>query len=328
MSSRRTRVLVTGGTGFLGRPLVERLATDGCRVVVLDRGPGEGAPAGAETLVEGDLADPATLAAALDGIDVLYHLACSTVPSTSAEHPAADVEENVLGSVRLFEAAAERGVRKIVYPSSGGTVYGVARRLPIAEEHPAEPISVHGATKLATERLLSALALQRGYASTILRIANPYGPDQWRRRSQGILGALLRAVATGEPVTVWGDGSVVRDFLALEDAVAALAAARRLGDGEVLNVGSGRGHSIRDLLDVVERVTEAPVPVRWREERGFDVPANVLDPGRAREVLSWRPRTSLEEGVRGMWAAYPGHASGAADGRRAGGGPAALSAGR
>lgn len=327
MSSSRTRVLVTGGAGFLGRPLVERLAGEGCRVVVLDRGSGEAAPAGAEALVEGDLEDPATVAAALDGIDVLYHLACSTVPATSAESPSADVEQNVLGSVRLFEAAAERGVGKVVYPSSGGTVYGVARRLPIGEDHPTEPISVHGATKLATERLLAALAAQRGYAATILRIANPYGPDQWRRRSQGILGALLRAVATGEPVTVWGDGSVVRDFLALEDAVAALAAARLRGDGEVLNVGSGRGRSIRDLLDVVEGVTGSPVPVRWRAERGFDVPANVLDPARAGELLGWRPRISLEEGVRGMWAAYPGSTAGAA-GRRPEGGAPAVSAGR
>lgn len=328
MSSERTRVLVTGGTGFLGRPLVARLAADGCRVAVLDRTPGDVAPTGAETLVEGDLEDPAALAAALDGIDVLYHLACSTVPSTSAEDPAADVEENVLGSVRLFEAAAEHGVQKIVYPSSGGTVYGPARRLPITEDHPTEPISVHGATKLATERLLAALALQRGYAATILRIANPYGADQWRRRSQGILGALLRAVATEKPVTVWGDGSVVRDFLALEDAVGALAAARLLGDGEALNVGSGRGRSIRDLLEVVEHVTGATVPVRWREERGFDVPANVLDSGRAREVLSWRPRVSLEEGVRAMWAAYPGRAGGAGAERPAGGEASPVRAGR
>lgn len=296
-------MLVTGGTGFLGRPLVERLAEDGCRVTVVTRAAERRPPRGAVTLVEGDLADPASLAPALGGTDVLYHLACSTVPSTSAENPAADVETNVLGSVRLFEAAAEHGVEKIVYPSSGGTVYGVARRLPIDEDHPTAPISVHGATKLATERYLAALSRQRGYATTVLRMANPYGPDQWTRRTQGILGALLRAAATGEAVTIWGDGSPVRDYLALEDAVGALAAARLRGDGDVLNVGSGRGHSILDLLRLVEEVSGRPVPVVWRPERGFDVPANVLDSTRARQALCWQPRVPLASGVRAMWEA-------------------------
>ena len=293
----------------MGRPLVERLAADGCRVTVLDRDPGGRDPGdpgrgAAAELVVGDFGDPGAVGTALEGIDVLYHLACSTVPSTSAADPAADVQENVLGSVRLFRAAADRGVRKIVFPSSGGTVYGRARYLPIDESHPTEPIAVHGATKLAIERYLTVLARQGGYTATILRIANPYGPGQWRRRSQGVLGALLRAVATGEPVTIWGDGSVVRDYLALDDAVAALASARLRGDGEVVNVGSGRGRSIRELLEVVQRVTGRPVPVRWEGERSFDVPANVLDPGRAHRALGWAPETSLEEGVRAMWRAY------------------------
>lgn len=302
-------MLVTGGMGFLGLPLVERLAAGGCAVTVLDRVVGtrseEPARVRHATLVAGDFADPAAVLPALDGIDVVYHLACSTVPSTSAADPPRDVAENVLGSVRLFEAAARRGVEKIVYPSSGGTVYGRPRRLPIDESHPTEPIGVHGATKLATERYLAALARQRGFTATVLRIANPYGPGQWRRRSQGVLGALLRAVATGEPMTIWGDGSVVRDYLYLDDAVRALAAARTRGDGEIVNVGSGRGRSIRELLEAVERVTDRPVPVRWEADRGFDVEANVLDPARAREVLGWEPRVSLDDGIGKMWAAYP-----------------------
>lgn len=297
-------MLVTGGGGFLGRPLVERLVTEGCQVTVLDHDPGSADLGSAATLLAGDVADPKAVEVALEGVEVVYHLACSTVPGTSAADPTQDVVDNVLGSVRLFEAAAQRGVEKIVYPSSGGTVYGHARKLPIDESHPTEPISVHGATKLATERYLAALSRQRGYRATILRFANPYGPGQWRRRSQGIIGALLRASATSEVVTLWGDGSVIRDYFALEDGVEALAAARLLGDGAVINVGSGKGRSIRDLVAIIEGVIGQPVPVRWEPERGFDVAANVLDPERARQLLGWRPRVSLEDGVRRMWEAY------------------------
>lgn len=302
-------MLVTGGAGFVGQPLVEALAAEGCAVTVLDRAPSgrpdEGSGGGSVRRIAGDFADPQTVGPALDGVGVLYHLACSTVPATSAADPPRDVEDNVLGSVRLFEAAAVRGIEKIVYPSSGGTVYGHARRLPIDETHATDPIGVHGATKLAIERYLVALSRQRGFTTTVARIANPYGPGQWRRRDQGIIGALLRAVATGEPVAIWGDGSVVRDYLFLDDAVRALAAARLRGDGAVVNVGSGRGRSIKELLEAVERVTGSPVPVRWEPERGFDVEANVLDPERARAVLGWEPRVPLDEGIARMWTAYP-----------------------
>lgn len=297
-------MLVTGGSGFIGRPLVERLAAGGCDVTVLDRDPGSRAPEAAR-FVEADFRDPDLVEPALAEAGVLYHLACTSVPSTSAADPPTDVEENVLGSVRLFESAAAAGVEKIVYPSSGGTVYGEARRLPIDEGHVTHPVGVHGATKLATERYLVALARQRGYAATILRIANPYGPEQWQRRSQGIIGALLRAVATGKPVPIWGDGSVVRDYLYLDDAVEALAAARVHGDDDLINVGTGRGRSVHDLLEAVERVTGRSVPVRWEPGRGFDVAANVLDPSRAGEVLGWEPNVSLDEGIGRMWSAYP-----------------------
>lgn len=300
---------MTGAWGFLGRPLIERLAAEGCQVAALDRHPGDGHFPAAVTPIVADLGDPGAVEAALAGVEVLYHLACSTVPATSAADPVGDVAENVVGAVRLFEAAAASGVEKIVYPSSGGTVYGVARQSPIDESHPTEPIGAHGAMKLAVERYLVALSRQRGYVATILRLANPYGPGQWRRRTQGVLGAMLRAAATGEEVTLWGDGSLVRDYFAREDAVEALVAARLGGDDQVMNVGSGQGHSILQLLEIVERVVGRPVPRRWQRDRGFDVPVNVLDPRRAREVLGWRVRIPLEEGLRRMWAAYPAAAA-------------------
>jgi len=299
--NHRRRVLVTGGAGFLGRPLVDGLAREGCVVTVLDRGSDLDLP-GADRVVRGDFADEASRDEALRGQSVIYHLACSTVPATSAREPRRDVEENVLGSVALFEAAAAAGVEKIVYPSSGGTVYGIARETPITEDHPTRPINVHGVSKLAVERYLEVLAAQHGFTATILRVANPYGPGQGRRASQGVIAALLRCAASGSAMPIWGDGSVVRDYLFIDDVVDALARTRLAGDGETLNVGSGVGRSLLDLVAAVELVTDREVTVESQPARGFDVPVNVLDPSRAAVALDWRARVALEDGIGRTWA--------------------------
>ena len=305
--------LVTGGGGFLGRHVVRRLLADGARVRVLDRiarPPGaEAAPDGAGGVdwIAGDLADPAALARALEGVSDVVHLACTTVPKTSEADPAGDASTNVGGTVALLAACSARGVRRFVLSSSGGTVYGVARQLPIPETHPTEPVSAHGAMKLAQEAYAGLFRRVRGLGVVILRVGNAYGPGQDPTRPQGIVGVFLDRIRKGVPVRLEGGGEAVRDFVHVEDVASAFALACRapLRD-TIFNIGTGRGATVREVLAHLERETGRRARIEVVPANPFDVPASILDAARAREQLGWRPAIRLEEGLARLAAAARG----------------------
>jgi UDP-glucose 4-epimerase len=297
------RCLVVGGNGFIGTHLTDRLLESGSRVRVYDRGPNKfrALPQGAE-YVEGELGNHGLIREALEDIEVVYHFVSTTLPKTSNDDPLYDVRSNLIDTLQLLESCVEEGVRKVVFASSGGTVYGVPKEVPIKEEHPTEPISSYGIVKLAIEKYLHLFRHLHGLDYAVLRISNPYGPYQNPAGQQGAISVFLNRIATGEPVTIWGDGSVVRDYLYIKDLVEAL----RLAAGEgtrhkVLNIGSGQGVSLNELLHLMaEVVGERPV-VEYLPARPLDVPVSVLDASRAREDLGWRPETALAEGVARTW---------------------------
>lgn len=288
--------VVTGGGGFLGRPVLRALIRSGWEVVNLDLRAVSDVEGVAN--VAGDYRDPEILRKALSRADAVFHLACSTYPGDSEADPARDVEDNVVGLLRLLRSASELGVRRFVFSSSGGTVYGVPREIPVPEEHPTVPISSHGVMKLACEHYLRLWARSEGRTSVILRLSNPYGPGQNPARGQGIVAAALDRALRGRPLEVWGDGSAVRDFVYVEDAADAFARAGGHPSSDVFNVGSGTGVAVRDLLDAARRATGRPLEVRYAPRRLLDVPLNVLDVRKARRVLGWSPRVPLEEGLR------------------------------
>jgi UDP-glucose 4-epimerase len=295
--------LVTGGGGFLGRHVVRRLLADGVRVRVLDRvaappGPRDGPPGPAAEWIVGDLADAGGLARALDGVADVIHLACTSVPKTSEADPAGDLADNVKGTVALLAACAARRVRRFVLSSSGGTVYGVASQIPIPESHPTEPLSAHGAMKLAQETYAGLFRRARGMETVILRVANAYGPGQDPSRPQGIVGIFLDRLRKGTPIRLEGGGDAIRDFVHVDDIAGAFALARRVPVREmVFNIGTWIGVRVRDILGRMEALTGLKARVEAAPGNPFDVPASVLDASRAREQLGWRPAISLEEGL-------------------------------
>jgi len=297
------RALVVGGTGFIGGHLVRALAARGTAVRVMARGHSRlpRFDAGVEVVV-GDVGNQGRLASALDGAATVYHLASSTVPASSAADPAFDFTTNVVAALPLIEACASRGIR-LVFTSSGGTVYGTPETLPIPETHETWPISTHGVGKLAVEKLLYAFGRNRGLDYRILRLSNVYGEGQTPRSGMGVVAAFLENVLAGRAIELWGDGTQRRDFLYVADAVAAL-----VGMGELeaprwrlVNLGSGEATAVGDLLELVFGVVGRRTEVRRLPARSFDVPANVLDIGRAREMLAFEPRTSLDQGIRSTW---------------------------
>jgi UDP-glucose 4-epimerase len=245
----------------------------------------------------------ADLAAALDGVDTVFHLVSTTVPSTSNKDPVADIQGNLVASVALMRAMIDRGLRRLVFFSSGGTVYGNPSRLPVPEDHPLEPISSYGVVKAAIERYLLMYGKLGQLDPLILRPGNPYGPRQGAAGIQGVIPAFLRRVRDGERLQIWGDGGVVRDYLYIADLVDLAVAAGLSDKNGVFNAGSGVGHSLLDIVAEIARATGRQPAIDFHPARNFDVDALVLDVTRARSELGWQPRVGLAEGMDRTWKA-------------------------
>lgn len=298
------RVLVVGGNGFIGSHLVDRLLERGEEVRIYGRGPGEfrAVPAGAE-YVEGDLGNHGLIREAVRDMEVVYHLVSTTLPKTSNDDPVYDVRSNLVDTLGLLEVCVEAGVRKVIFASSGGTVYGAPRTVPISEDHPTDPISSYGIVKLAIEKYLGLFRHLRGLDYNVLRISNPYGPLQNPASQQGAISVFLNLIRTGNPITIWGDGSVVRDYLYVSDLVDVMeTVARTETESRLFNVGSGHGASLNDLIGLMAGVVGAEPVVEYLPGRALDVPASVLDITRARKELGWAPEVGLDDGIARTWA--------------------------
>jgi UDP-glucose 4-epimerase len=234
----------------------------------------------------------------MENCDTVFHLISTTVPQTSNENPQDDIRTNVIGSLCILDEARKQGVKKIVFPSSGGTVYGIPQEIPIKESHPTEPISSYGITKLAIEKYLHLYWALYGLDYCILRISNAYGARQPITPTQGAIVAFLSKATSKKEIVIWGDGTVLRDFVYASDiANAFLKASLYQGDLKVFNVGSGHGRSLNDIIGVIGNIIQFPLQVKYLPGRPFDVPVNVLDITRAKSHLGWEPKVRLEEGI-------------------------------
>jgi UDP-glucose 4-epimerase len=266
------------------RPVVESLAAERAK------GPIEWA--------YGDFANRTDVAAAVAGCDIIFHLISTTLPKNSNDNPLYDVETNLGGTLGMLEAARAAGASRIIFVSSGGTVYGVPKEIPISEAHPTDPICSYGITKLAIEKYLHLYHRLHGLDYLVLRIANPYGEGQRPDAAQGAVAVFLNRAIKGQAIEIWGDGNVVRDYLYIGDVVEALIRSIDYrGDRRIMNLGSSRGHSVNELLKDIEDLIGRRIERIYSAARPFDVPINVLDSTKARDLLGWEPRVSLREGL-------------------------------
>lgn len=231
--------------------------------------------------------------------DIVYHLVSTNVPTTSNQHISLDIQTNVLFSSNLFEACVRHKVKKVVFLSSGGTVYGKEASCPLSENTPTNPISSYGVQKITIEKLLYLYHYMYGLDYRIIRLANPYGPYQ---RPNGILGAVTTftyKALRDEQIIVYGDGSVVRDFIYIDDAIEAIF---NIVNGEnkykIFNVGSGYGTSIKEVLYAIENVLKRRLNIEYNEGRSVDVPVNYLDISRYETYYGKLNPISIEEGVK------------------------------
>jgi UDP-glucose 4-epimerase len=296
------KVTVFGGGGFIGSAICDRLLRDGHALRIFERprvDPYRAFAAGEDVeWVTGDLLSMHDLGAAIDGSDAVVHLVSTTLPKSSNDDPVYDVQTNLVASLHMLEAMRARGIRRIVFISSGGTVYGTPQRVPVDERHPTEPQVSYGIVKLAIEKYLLMYQRLHGFRTRILRVANPYGERQRVATAQGAVGVFLHRALRDEPIEVWGDGSVVRDYIYVADVADAFARALAYeGEQSVFNVSSGQGVSLNELLAQLEVLLGRPVERRYLAGRSIDVPANVLDNALARRELGWSPQVDLAQGL-------------------------------
>ena len=296
------RVVVTGGAGFIGSHVVEALLARGDDVAVLDNlasGRRENVPAGAE-LIEADVRDATAVDRLFDRLrpDACAHLAAQADVRVSVERPDYDCEVNVLGTVRVLEAARRHGAR-VVFASTGGAIYGECER-PAREDDRRQPLSPYGASKLAGEEYLLTYSRLHGGSRVALRFGNVYGPRQDPHGEAGVVAIFLGLIAEGGTPRIFGDGSQTRDYVYVGDVVrATLAAAGR--DGGVFNVGTGRETSVLDLFAGCRRVTETAVEPAFAPARVGELGRSFLDPERAAAELGFRADVGLDEGLAATW---------------------------
>lgn len=297
------RITVFGGGGFIGSAIADRLLHDGHDLCIFERPRvppfREFADSEGVRWLTGDFGSVHDVSEAIDGADVVVHLVSTTLPKSSNDDPIYDVQSNLVTTLQLLNAMVAKGVSKIVFISSGGTVYGDPVYLPIDEKHPTNPKVSYGISKLAIEKYLLLYQHQHGIKANILRVANPYGERQRVETAQGAIAVFLDRALRGDAIEIWGDGTVTRDYLYIADVAEAFARAVQYdGNESVFNISSGGGTSLNEIVGKMESILGHAIERVYRPGRPFDVPISVLDNALARKELGWKPEVTLDLGMR------------------------------
>jgi len=295
--------LILGGCGFIGRHVALLLARKGYNVVIADRvEPDFRFPPDVEGRIswqrlEFASADWENL---IRQADVIHHYVWTSLPASANNNPLGDLSANVGGTLTLLEAVRHRGGGRIVFASSGGTVYGRLLKCPVPEDHPMMPTTAYGAGKAAAEIYFGLYRTLHGVDCRVGRISNPYGVGQVIARGQGAVTTFLHHALHKQPIVIWGDGEIVRDYIHITDAATAvvnLALRPDVNDFHTYNIGSGVGLSLNNIIAQIEKSLNQRLKVRREKGRAFDVPVSILDISRARNALGWKPQLSFAEGI-------------------------------
>lgn len=296
------RIVIFGGGGFIGSAIVDKLLLGGYEVIVFER---KGVKPYRKfsstekiTWIQGDYLDKNDIEKAIVNADVIFHLISTTLPHSSNDNAAYDVETNVIGTLQLLDAMVSKNIHKIVFISSGGTVYGQPQYIPIDEKHPTEPLVSYGVTKLTIEKYLSIYEKKHGIVALSLRVANPYGERQRIDSAQGALTIFTHLALQNKIIEIWGDGSVTRDFLHVDDvADAFIKAISYSGEFRVFNISSGVGVSLNDIVGELSHILGRHILVSYKNARGFDVPVSILANDLAQSELGWEPKVDIKTGM-------------------------------
>ncbi|MFC1904247.1 SDR family oxidoreductase [Chloroflexota bacterium] len=299
-------ILITGGAGFVGSHIVDKLSPDS-KVTVLDN-LSSGSLSNLEkskdriTFIKGDILDKKLLVDLVVGIDYVFHLGANVGNIKSIEDPYLDMEVNIHGTLNLLEACQNSNIKRLVY-SSSGAIFGEAKYLPVDEDHPLNPESPYGASKMAAEKYCFAFYKIHGVPTTSIRYFNIYGPRQGLSEYANVISIFINRIKEGKPLTVFGDGQQTRDFVFIEDIVQAnLRAATQLDAvGEICNIGTGIGSSLNELISILNEVSGRDNQVIYADPRAGEVIHSRATIKKAQRILGYNPETTFKEGLSLTW---------------------------
>lgn len=300
------KTLILGGASFIGSHLAEELLSNGHSVTVFDHN-----NCSLKNLyhlkdrikiVGGDFSNESDIAPLVSKADIAFHLVCSTTPGSSIENIIYDAESNIISTIKFLDCCVRAVIKKVIFISSGGTVYGVCNKVPIKENNILNPICPYGTSKMIAEKYLYLYNHLYGLDYTVLRVANAYGERQDPLRGQGVIAVWLDKIIKDKTIEVWGDGTVIRDYIYVKDIVRALRLAAEIDTKErIYNVGSGKGYSLLDVINIFKQTMNKDFEVSFIGARKIDIPKNILDIQLIGKSLGWSPKVSLEDGIANIY---------------------------
>ncbi len=300
------KIIILGGTGFIGTALGQRLADHNHKIISISRQP----PTSADHRIQyhtGSYDDQGLLKNLLPHCNYIFHLASGTNPGSSYMNPSIEVVENILPTSRLLEILPKYCDAHLVYISSGGAIYSEQQSNHgyCDEESPIAPISYYGSAKIAIEKILYAYHRQTGSDVSVLRPSNLYGPGQFQKSNFGLIQTLINAAIKSVPVEIWGNGMAIRDYLFIDDFTTfctKLCLKKKEAIGyETYNVGSGKGHTIREVCKIVEKTTKTHINKKYLSKRSIDLDKIILNCKKARNAFDWKAETDLSIGIHETW---------------------------
>lgn len=292
------KCVVLGGGGFIGVNLCLALQGKIDHLRVFSRSTPTLPQLSSLEWVCGDFEDISSVSRAIEGFDTVVHLV-NTVPVHVKSKPIVDIQTNVVSTLKMLDVCCDLGIKRVIFISSGGSIYGVSDIVPIPEASKTEPLTAYGVSKLTIEKYLAHYRHTRGLDYRILRVANPYGPHQTISHNYGVIAVFLEKALAGLPIEIWGDGSTIRDYVYIDDVVQSIIKAMSYeGPEHIFNIGSGRGLSLNEVVKAIENQLKRPIEVKYTSNSFGNVPVNILDISRAAKFLKWYPEFNFDVGLK------------------------------
>lgn len=296
------KILITGGNGFIGSHLVNALLESGHKVHIISRNASKvNITNSSLQYFTGDYGNASLLSSALKDVDVVFHLAYTTVPENSTLNPAMDIETNVIPTLNFLRICAENKIKKFFFISSGGVIYGNKSAFPIKENEKPNPLSSYGISKWMIENQIKLLCKKYHFDYCIFRVSNAYGSGQHSKKNQGVITIWMDKIMNDEPIQIMGDGSVVRDYIYIDDIVSGMLKSMESNLRGTYNVGTGIGTSLSEMVMLLEEICGKKARIHFSEGRRFDVDKNILDFSLLKNAAGWEPKVKLPDGIKNIF---------------------------